>query len=166
MRHVLTFALASLALPAFAQTVPDPMTPANLPDTIVVTASNVEQPRDEVGQAITVLDTMTIRERQTAVVSDILRTMAGVTVTRTGGIGSVTGVSIRGAETAQTLVLIDGVRVNDPSSPAGGFDFGLLMTGNVSRIEVLRGPNSVIWEVRRSAVSSTCRRLRRATRSR
>ena len=68
-----------------------------------------------------------------------------MTVTRNGGVGTLTNLRIRGAEAEQTLVLIDGVRINDPSSPGGGFDFGNLLADNIQRIEVLRGPNSVPW---------------------
>lgn len=112
---------------------------------IVVTASGVEQDADTTGQAVTVIDRETIEQRQTVVVSDLLSTTPGVTVTRNGGIGTVTSLRIRGAESDQTLVLIDGVRVNDPSAPGGGFDFANLLSSNVERIEVLRGPNSVPW---------------------
>ena len=77
--------------------------------------------------------------------SDILATTPGVTVSRNGGVGTVTSVRIRGAEGDQTLVLIDGVRVNDPSSPGGGFDFAHLLTPALERVEILRGPNSVPW---------------------
>ena len=108
-------------------------------------ATGVEQSRDDSGQAVTVIDRATIEQRQTVAVSDLLATTPGVTVSRNGGIGTVTGVSIRGAETTQTLTIIDGVRVNDPSSPGGAFDFGTLLAGSVDRIEVLRGPNSVPW---------------------
>jgi vitamin B12 transporter len=112
---------------------------------IVVTATGAPQEADESGQAITVLDKATIETRQFQAVSDLLSTTPGVTVTRSGGFGQPTAVRIRGAEDAQTLVLIDGVRVNDPTAPGGAFDFGNLLTGNIDRIEVLRGPNSVPW---------------------
>lgn len=112
---------------------------------IIVTASGVEQQRDETGQAITVIDRAALERTQTNVISDILRTVPGVRVARNGGVGGVTSTFIRGGESSQTLVLIDGVRINDPSSPNAAFDFGSLLTGNIGRVEVLRGPNSVIW---------------------
>lgn len=112
---------------------------------IVVTASGVEQKRDETGQAITVIDRAALERTQTQVISDILRTVPGVRVARNGGVGGVTSTFIRGGESSQTLVLIDGVRINDPSSPNAAFDFGSLLTGNIGRVEVLRGPSSVIW---------------------
>jgi len=113
-------------------------------DDIIVTASGIEQSRDEVGQAITVIDAQTIQTRQVIDVVDLLATTPGVRFNRNGSTGGVTGVSLRGAETTQTLVLIDGVKVNDPSGIGDGYDFGHLLTGNISRIEVLRGSNSVV----------------------
>lgn len=114
-------------------------------DQIVVVASGVEQEAETTGRSITVLDRETIETRQTVSLSDLLATTPGVTSTRTGGPGNLTAIRIRGAEDAQTLVLIDGVRANDPSAPAGAFDFGNLLTSAVERVEILRGPNSVIW---------------------
>lgn len=114
-------------------------------DRIVVVASGVEQEAETTGRSITVLDRDLIEARQTVSLSDLLATTPGVSSTRNGGPGGVTAVRIRGAEDAQTLVLIDGVRANDPSAPAGAFDFGNLLTGAVQRVEILRGPNSVIW---------------------
>ncbi|MDT8758715.1 TonB-dependent receptor [Sphingomonas psychrotolerans] len=114
-------------------------------DQIVVVASGVEQEAETTGRSITVLNRETIETRQTVSLSDLLATTPGVTSTRNGGPGSITAVRIRGAEDAQTLVLIDGVRAMDPSAPAGAFDFGNLLTSSIQRVEVLRGPNSVIW---------------------
>jgi vitamin B12 transporter len=128
------------ATPALAETA-DSERPG---DEIVVTASGIEQPRDEVGQAITIIDAATIEKRQTVDVVDLLATVPGVRFSRTGSTGSVAGISLRGAETTQTLVLIDGVKVNDPSGIGDAYDFGHLLTGNISRIEVLRGSNSVV----------------------
>ena len=118
---------------------------AAAPDDIIVSASRATQFADEVGQAVTVLDRDVILQRQSVSVADLLAQTPGVTVTRNGGVGTLTSLRIRGAEAEQTLVLIDGVRINDPSSPGGGFDFGNLLADNIQRIEVLRGPNSVPW---------------------
>lgn len=112
---------------------------------IVVTATRSEQDRSQVGQAVTVLDQRTIDQRQLPAISDLLATTPGITVSRNGGPGQLTAVRIRGAEDGQTLVVIDGVRVNDPTSTSGAFDFGSLVTDNIERIEVLRGPASVPW---------------------
>ncbi len=137
---LLLSAAAAIASPAYAQSIPDGDTPE-----LVVTAARVAQPASEVGQAVTVIDRAEIERRQTTVVSDLLATTPGVTVTRNGSVGALTSVRIRGAESDQTLVVIDGVRVNDPSSTGGGFNFANLLSSSVERIEVLRGPNSVPW---------------------
>ncbi len=135
---ILKYAAAALVLlPATAFAADD--------DTIVVTANGIAQPRDEVGQAITVIDLKTLETQQTSVITDILRTVPSVNIARNGGVGAQSSVFIRGGDSSQTLVLIDGVRINDPSSPNAAFDFGALLTGNIGRVEVLRGPNSVIW---------------------
>ena len=139
-KFFLFLSAAAIASPAYAQDMPDTDAPE-----LVVTASRVAQPASEIGQAVTVIDRAEIERRQTVVVSDLLATTPGVTVTRNGTLGALTGVRIRGAESDQTLVVIDGVRVNDPASTGGGFDFGNLLSSSVERIEVLRGPNSVPW---------------------
>jgi vitamin B12 transporter len=114
-------------------------------ETIVITANRSPQPLSRVGQSITVLDAAEITRRQTATVAELLRSVPGVTVARNGGIGGIASVFIRGANSDQTVALIDGVKINDPASPGGGFNFGNLLTGNIDRIEVLRGAQSVLW---------------------
>lgn len=119
-------------------------TPANS-EAIIVTASGIEQPRSESGQSISVVDRDRLETLQSATIADALRTLPSVAVAQRGPVGSQTSVFLRGGNSAQTLVLVDGVRINDPSSPNGAFDFGALQTGNFERIELLRGANSVIW---------------------
>ena len=114
-------------------------------DQIVVTAGRTAQPLSEVGQSITIIDANTIRTRQAVTPLELLRQVPGVTIAQNGGIGTTASVFIRGADSDQTVALIDGVKISDPSTPAGGFDFGSLLIGNIDRIEVLRGPSSVLW---------------------
>ncbi|WP_426258000.1 TonB-dependent receptor plug domain-containing protein [Sphingomonas sp. DC1600-2] len=140
-------ALAALLLPvaAFAQVAPDPV-PAQATDddsAIVVTGirSTVTPLRaDQIGGSVTVLDADTLEQRQTRVVSDILRDVPGIAVSRIPG---QTQVRLRGAEANHTLVLIDGIEVSDPY--AGEFDFGTLIADEVARVEVLRGQQSAIY---------------------
>lgn len=112
---------------------------------LVVTATRSPQPADRIGQSLTVLDEAAIRSSQSVVVSDLLTQTAGVASSRNGGIGGVTSLRIRGAETDQTVVVVDGVKLNDPSAPGGGYNFANLLVGDVSRIEVLRGAQSTLW---------------------
>lgn len=129
-------ALAILPATAFAQ---------ETEEDIVVTASGFEQPRSETGQAITVINEERLDELQAVSITDALQTVPGIAIATRGPVGSQTGVFLRGGNGSQTLVLVDGVRINDPSSPNAAFDFGALLTGNIGRVEVLRGPNSIIW---------------------
>jgi vitamin B12 transporter len=112
---------------------------------IVVLASGFAEPREDTGQAIAVVGRERIEQLQAVTVGGVLRTLPGISVARRGHVGGLTSLFVRGGNSGQTLVLIDGVRVNDPSTPSAQFDFGPVLAGNVGRIEVLRGPNSVIW---------------------
>jgi vitamin B12 transporter len=114
-------------------------------DEIVVTASGFAQPRSETGQAIEIVGRERLDRLQSPTIAEALQTVPGVSIATRGGLGSQTSAFIRGGSSAQTLVLVDGVRVNDLTSPNGAFDFGALMTGNIGRVEILRGPNSIIW---------------------
>ncbi|WP_397399648.1 TonB-dependent receptor plug domain-containing protein [Phenylobacterium sp.] len=112
---------------------------------IVVTANRSAQAADRVGQSVTVLTEAEIQANQTVSVADLLVRTPGVTFARNGGIGTNTSLRIRGAETDQTVVVIDGVKLNDPSGTGGGFNFGNLLVGSIARIEVLRGAQSTLW---------------------
>ena len=85
------------------------------------------------------------RPASCTVVSDLLAQTPGLSVSRAGGVGQPTSVFIRGAESDQTVVVIDGVQLNDPSTTAGGFNFENLLVGNISRIEILRGAQSTLY---------------------
>jgi vitamin B12 transporter len=112
---------------------------------IVVTATRLATPLREVASSVTVITAADIERKGARTVADALRDVPGLSVNQTGPTGSVTTVSLRGAKTEQTKVLIDGVCVNDPISPGGGFNFGNLLTDDVERIEVVRGPQSVLY---------------------
>ncbi len=130
---------------AFAQT--DPTLPATDPagDTIVVTASRSGDAirTDLIGASVTVLDAAALDFRQTRVVSDVLRDVPGVAVSRLGGPGSQTQVRIRGSEANHVLVLIDGIEVSDPFQ--GEYDFAGLLADDGARVEVLRGQQSSLY---------------------
>ena len=143
--------LAAFCAPAWAlaQTAPAPdiagASAADLTATVVVTANRSARPIDQVGQSVTLLTAPQIKLDQETSVADILARTPGVVLTRNGGPGEATTLSLRGATTDQTVVLIDGVKVNDPSSTGTGYDFANLLTGDVARIEVLRGPQSTLY---------------------
>jgi len=142
MRTFTTSLIAALAILPGAARAEDADSDA---DSIVVTATRTEARLSEVGKSITVIDATTLEQRQTVPLADLLRTLTGVTIQRNGGLGTVTSVFVRGAQADQTVALIDGVKLNDPSAPGGGFNFADLITDNLDRVEVLRGPQSVLW---------------------
>jgi vitamin B12 transporter len=112
---------------------------------IVVTANRIQQQASRVGDSVTVISAKEQRRSQKTAVSDLLAMTPGVTMSRNGGLGGTTSLRIRGAETDQTVVLIDGVKLNDPSQASGGFNFANLIATEYSHIEVLRGPQSTLW---------------------
>lgn len=113
----------------------------------VVTPNRGVQQIGNVASAVTVIGPTQIERARAAgaTVLDLLRGTPGLTIRRNGGPGSGAEVNIRGADGDQTLVMIDGVPVNDPASAAGDFDFAVLSLANVARIEILRGPQSGIY---------------------
>lgn len=112
---------------------------------VIVTANRSPTAAAQVAQAVTVIDRAEIEASQAIVLPDLLARTAGVTLSRNGGPGGVTALRIRGAENDQTLVVIDGVRLNDVAQPGAGYNFANLLTGDVARVEVLRGAQSTLW---------------------
>ena len=111
---------------------------------IVVSASRIPLPADEIGSAVTVITEEELKQRQVRIVSDVLRDVPGLAINRTGGVGALTQIRIRGAEGNQTLVLIDGIEVNNPAA-GSEFDFANLLNAEIERVEVLRGPQSALY---------------------
>lgn len=114
-------------------------------DPIVVTATREPTPVTQVGQSVSVVTRDEIERTQATTALDVLARLPGVAFTQSGGFGQPASVFIRGADNAQSLVLIDGVVVNDPGDVGGGFDFGSLTVGQFDRVEVVRGSSGVLW---------------------
>lgn len=148
--HLLAGAALCAPLPAFAQQASAPdaaATPAPIAEngSVIVTATRTPTEVDRVPASVTVLDKEAIDRAGDLAVADILLRTPGVTLSRNGGMGTATSLRIRGAEGDQTVVVVDGVKLNDPSLTGGGYNFGNLLAGDASRIEVLRGPQSILW---------------------
>jgi vitamin B12 transporter len=135
-----TAAAVFLPLSAQAQTPEDPDT---LPE-VVVTATRLPAIVADTPGA-RVIDRATIEQRGAVFAADILSDVPGLSVVRSGAFGGVAQVRMRGAAPGKTLVLVDGVPVNDPAEVNGAFDFSGLELSDIARIEVLSGPQSSLW---------------------
>lgn len=109
---------------------------------VVVTATRIPLPVDAVPAAVTVLDGDALRQQGVRTVADALRTVPSAQVAQNGSFGSITSLFLRGGESDYVQVLVDGVRVNNPG---GLYDFANLAMDNVERIEIVRGPVSVLY---------------------
>jgi len=110
---------------------------------IVVTATRMATPLSEIGTTASVVSSKLMQSQQIRDVTDALREVPGVQVTQSGSPGTIADVSIRGATPAQTLVMIDGVPVND--SATGSFDLSRLTTYDLDRVEVVRGAGGALY---------------------
>ncbi len=119
-------------------------TPADeAPDTIEVTSTRLPREVSQSVSAITVITRRQIEAQKPFDLAEIIARAPGVSVSRNGSPGQTTTVRLRGAESDHTLVLLDGVRLNAPST--GLFDFGQIPVENIERIEILRGPQSGLY---------------------
>jgi vitamin B12 transporter len=113
-------------------------------DQIIVSGARTPVTINQLGNASTIITRAEIERREARHVSDLLRSVPGFSVSHTGIVGSQTQVRVRGAEANHILVLIDGVRANDPAT-GDEFRWEYLSTGNIERIEIVRGPQSSLW---------------------
>ncbi|GMQ55193.1 TonB-dependent receptor domain-containing protein [Halopseudomonas aestusnigri] len=114
----------------------------SLADT-VVTASRQVESRSESSAASTVFTRADIDRLQPNSVTDLLRRVPGLSITTNGGLGSLSGISLRGTNVTQTLVLIDGQRIASASAGQASLEF--ISVDQIERIEVIRGPRSAIY---------------------
>ncbi len=126
-------------------TVPSPTAAAEQSGEVVTSPTTVPTPIAEVANSITVITAEDIQREQRRTLPDALATVPGLNVVQTGGPGGQTSIFIRGTNSNHVKVLIDGIDVTDPSNPSQTFDFGQMLTGDIARIEVLRGPQSGLY---------------------
>jgi vitamin B12 transporter len=140
MRTTVLVALASLAPTAAVAYGQQPDTARIAP--VVVTATRIPVAAADAPATVSVITGEQLRRAGITSVADALATVPGVTIAQSGSFGSNTSLFVRGGESKYVKVLIDGVPVNDPG---GAIDLGALTTDNVDRIEVVRGPASVLY---------------------
>jgi vitamin B12 transporter len=117
---------------------------AQILNEVVVTATRTEQLVSEVLTDVTVIDRQAIERSGAVGVADVLSSYPGVQFARNGGAGNTTSLFIRGANTNQTAVYVDGVRI-ESQSESGGFTWQTLPLAQIDRIEILRGPAAAIY---------------------
>ncbi len=130
-----------LAGPAIAQ---DQVEPSGDIDQIIVTGARTPLTINQVGNAVTVITRDDIEQRESRYIADLLRSVPGFSVSHTGVAGSQTQVRVRGSEANHVLVLVDGIRANDPAT-GDEFRWEYLTTGDIERVEIVRGPQSSLW---------------------
>lgn len=142
-RSILYATAAAVLFPLSAQARPADHPDPDLPE-VVVTATRLPAiVADSPGARV--IDRSVIDQRGAVFAADILNDVPGLSVVRSGAFGGVAQVRMRGASPGKTLVLIDGVPVNDPGEVNGAFDFSGLELADIKRIEVLSGPQSSLW---------------------
>jgi vitamin B12 transporter len=140
--HLAGASLICLASAAQAQQASSPDTTPVSP--LVITATKIATPLDQVASSITLITADQIADHQWRTLPDALQDVPGINVVQTGGPGGLTSVFIRGANSNQTKVIIDGIEVNDPSQN-DAFDFGQVLTADLDKVEVLRGPQGSLY---------------------
>jgi vitamin B12 transporter len=121
------------------------LTSALAQEIAVVTATRVATPLNQVASSITLVDQTEIEARQLRSLPDILATVPGLNVVRSGGLGGQTSLFTRGTNSNHTKILLDGIDIADTTTPAGATDLGKLLSGDIARVEVLRGPQSGLY---------------------
>lgn len=111
----------------------------------MVTATRIPTPELQIASSISVVTADDIAARQVQSLPDLLAPVPGLNVVQSGGPGGQTSVFMRGTNSNHTKVLVDGIDVSDPSSPAGTFDFGQFLTQDIEKVEILRGPQSGLY---------------------
>jgi vitamin B12 transporter len=112
---------------------------------VVVTADRMPEAAGATGSSISVVNNQTIATSNPTSLVDSLRTVPGLDITETGGPGGTTNIRLRGGNTGQTLVMIDGIRINDPTAASGDYDFAMFTPSSIDHIEVLKGPQSALY---------------------
>jgi vitamin B12 transporter len=128
-------ALIALAHPAFAQS----------DERVVVSATRVPTPLREIASSITLITAAEIEQRQDRSLPDLLREVPGLSISQTGGAGGQTSVFLRGTNANHTKLLLDGIDIADPSTPGGAADISKILAGDISQVEVLRGPQGALY---------------------
>ncbi len=112
---------------------------------VIVTATKKSRPPAETGSQVTLITREEIERKGAVFVTDVLRDVPGVGVSQNGGPGGFAAVRLRGEEQYRTLLIVDGLKLSDPSGTQTSFNFANLLARDVERIEILRGPQALLY---------------------
>jgi vitamin B12 transporter len=112
---------------------------------LVITPNRQPQTIQQIGSSVTIITQEEIEKQGNKSLRDVLEAQSGLSVVETGGPGGQVSVFMRGGESNHTLVLIDGVRMNDPTQTGGQFDMRIVPPQLIERIEIVRGPQSALY---------------------
>lgn len=144
MRFTTVFLVLSLFSPFLqAQDQADPQPAATLQQEIVVTASGVPESVESTPAAVTIITRQDLEKRALCDVADALREVPGLIISRTGSSGKTTSIFTRGGSSKDTLVMWNGLEINNPFF--AGYNFGTFSAAGVDRIEIVRGPFSALY---------------------
>ncbi len=115
---------------------------APVEENVIVSATRMETPSSQLGSTTTTIGAEEIADRQSLVASDLLRSVAGAAVVRSGSPGAITSLFVRGGESDYIKVLMDGIPINEPG---GAFDFSNIAADDLDHIEIVRGPQSALY---------------------
>lgn len=134
------FILAALTVPALAAAAT-----GDMQDNIIVTATRIPTPSSRIGSSVSVITAEDIANHQYRSATEALQSVPSLSIVRNGGPGKLTSVFSRGTNANHTLVLVDGIEINDPGNTDGRVDLSHLYIGDIERIEVLHGPQSTLY---------------------
>ena len=115
---------------------------APIRNSVLVTATRTPTPAMTLGASVDIIDRTQIEASKARTTVDLLRETGSMAVARSGAIGGITSMFVRGGESDYTKVLVDGIPVNQPG---GLYDISHLSTDNISRVEIVRGPQSAVF---------------------
>jgi vitamin B12 transporter len=136
--------LVSATAYSFAETKRESSSASQIEETVVV-ASRTPELLDQLGVSVSVLNSEDIRSFAYPDLASLLDAQPGVTVTMDGGYGKAAAVRIRGEDGFRTRIVLDGINIADPSSPQISPRIEHIVSSSLSRVEVLRGPQGLLW---------------------
>ncbi len=145
MKRTSRGAIAALAVAALAATSAQAEETEITTPELLVSGGIEPVPAKEVASSYTIITSEEIEKFQYRDLTDALRAVPGIHIAESGARGTLTSVFTRGANSNQTLVMVNGLAVNDPSSPGGAANLASIPLDNVDRIEVIRGPQSALY---------------------